>query len=147
VDRSTLDHDKYNDGDSELGFYKLYYQMLVHWLKPSDAYHIYLDWQQNKTSNRFDDLRTILVHKLNGRAKIISLEPVSSDTQPLVQLADLLIGAVGYEWNGYSKLPLASQIKINFCNQLTIGLGRQSLAVGTAKSSAKFNIFNWQGRN
>src|SRR5690554_4092864 len=34
VDRSALDHDKYNEGDSELGFYKLYYQMLIHWLKP-----------------------------------------------------------------------------------------------------------------
>ncbi|OGQ97779.1 MAG: hypothetical protein A2521_02450 [Deltaproteobacteria bacterium RIFOXYD12_FULL_57_12] len=30
VDRTCLDHEKHNMGDKELGFYKLYYQMLVH---------------------------------------------------------------------------------------------------------------------
>jgi len=34
VDRNTLDHEQFNQGDDELGFYKLYYQMLVHWLNP-----------------------------------------------------------------------------------------------------------------
>ena len=147
VDRPKLDHDKYNNGDSELGFYKLYYQMLVHWLQPGEEYYIYLDWQQNKTNNRFDDVRTNLIHKLNGRAKIAALEPITSDTQPLMQLSDLLIGAVGYEWNGYSGLPHSSTTKVLFCKQLASQLNLQSIAAGTPKESKKFNIFDWQARS
>ena len=146
VDRSDLDHERYNEGSAELGFYKLYYQMLVHWLQPDQEYRLYLDWQQNAASHRFRDLRTILTQKLSGRAHVLSLEPVWSDNQPMVQLADLLIGAVGYAWNERDKVPGASQAKVEFLRRLEAGLGRTSLVNGTPKGEKKFNIFDWQGR-
>lgn len=146
IDRSTLDHERFNDGDAELGFYKLYYQLLVHWLHPKNSYHLYLDWQQNSASRRFVDLQTILVRKLKGRASIESLEPVYSHNQPLIQLCDILTGAVGYQWNGYDSRTNASEAKANFCNRLASSLNRTTLAAGTTKGESKFNIFNWQGR-
>jgi len=76
ADRNKLDHDKFNGGDAELGFYKLYYQMLVHWLEKGQTYHIYLDWQQNQTQHRFHDLAKILTNKLRDHAGIACLEPV-----------------------------------------------------------------------
>ena len=100
ADRNKLDHDKFNGGDAELGFYKLYYQMLVHWLEKGQTYHIYLDWQQNQTQHRFHDLAKILTNKLRDHAGIACLEPVTSSNLPLIGLADVLIGAVGYAWNG-----------------------------------------------
>lgn len=142
VDRGNLDHEQFNQGDDELGFYKLYYQMLVHWLKPSCAYHIYLDWQRNKAQGRFDDLRNILRRKLTGKAKIESLEPVSSHNIPLIQLADLLIGAVGYTWNERH----GSAIKMDFCNDLAHAVNLPRLNVATTLSSEKFNIFHFTGR-
>lgn len=144
VDRTQLDHERFNQGDAELGFYKLYYQMLVHWLQPGNTYHVYLDWQQNAASNRFHDLRTILQTKLSGRANVACLEPVSSHTQPLIQLSDLLMGAVGYQWNGLDKRPDASAEKRLFAQTLSTRLGL-SLERQTAKNEQKFNIFNWQG--
>jgi len=146
VDRHNLDHERYNDGSPELGFYKIYYQMLVHWLEPSHEYRLYLDWQQNAASNRFQDLKTILTRKLSGRAHVLSLEPVWSDNQPMVQLADLLIGAVGYAWNRRDQRQGASETKVAFLRKLEAGLGRASLASGTPKGEKKFNIFDWQGR-
>ena len=145
VDRQNLDHERYNEGSPELGFYKLYYQMLVHWLQPGHAYRLYLDWQQNAASSRFKDLKSILTHKLSGRAHVLSLEPVWSDNQPIVQLADLLIGAVGYAWNERDKAPRASKAKIAFLRRLEAGLKRPSLVSGTPKGEKKFNIFDWQG--
>ncbi len=142
VDRTCLDHDKYNMGDGELGFYKLYYQMLIHWLKPECVYHIYMDWQQNKTQNRFSDLRFFLQRKLSGKAKIVSLEPVTSSNQPLIELTDLFIGAVGYAWNNRN----SSQTKVDFCNDLARAVGFKHLHVSTFPDASKFNIFNWQGR-
>lgn len=142
VDCNDLDHDKYNFGDAELGFYKLYYQMLIHWLKPSFAYHIYLDWQQNKVQTRFVSLRDALKRKLLGRSKIECLEPVSSHQAPLIQLTDLLTGAVGYAWNDRS----TSEIKVNFCNDLARAVGLDSLKRSTALGAEKFNIFHFTGR-
>ena len=77
ADRRELDHARFNNGDEELGFYKLYYQMLIHWLEPGHHYFIYLDWQQNKEQLRFHDLALILERRLKGRADIACLEPVT----------------------------------------------------------------------
>ena len=142
VDRNILDHAQFNQGDDELGFYKLYYQMLVHWLKPACAYHIYLDWQQNRTQRRFMDLRDILRRRLTGKAKIECLEPVSSGHTPMIQLTDLLIGAVGYAWNDRRGSP----IKEAFCIALAEAAGLQTLKITTALGAGKFNIFHFTGR-
>lgn len=142
VDRNSLDHDKYNEGDGELGFYKLYYQMLVHWLKPEHAYHIYLDWQQNKSRERFSTLRDILRRKLTGRAAIKCLEPVGSKNIPMIGLIDLFIGAVGYHWNSRN----ASSIKLDFCSDLAGKLHIGNLRSSTFSIKHKFDIFPFQGR-
>ncbi len=142
VDRTALDHERFNQGDVELGFYKLYYQLLVHWLDPGDSYHIYLDWQQNSDRSRFATLQEMLVRKLKGRARIDCLEPVDSRTQPLVQMTDLLIGAVGYQWNDRQ----GSTAKLAFCNALASGLGKTTLKFATGPQEQKFNVFQWIGR-
>jgi len=142
VDRNILDHHQFNQGDNELGFYKLYYQMLVHWLKPACAYYLYLDWQQNRTQRRFMDLRDILRRKLTGKAKIECLEPVSSRQIPMIQMTDLLIGAVGYAWNDKR----GSAIKQDFCTDLAKAVGLTVLKATTMLSEEKFNIFHFTGR-
>jgi hypothetical protein len=142
VDRNILDHEKYNQGDQELGFYKLYYQMLIHWLKPEYRYHIYLDWQQNRVQHRFSTLRDILRRKLSGRAGIASLEPVGSKNIPLIELTDLLIGAVGYEWNNRN----TSDIKVAFCQQLAESMKIRNLKTSTYLVKEKFDIFHFTGR-
>jgi hypothetical protein len=142
VNRETLDHSAYSGGDDELGFYKLYYQMLVHWLKPGNAYHIYLDWQQNRGQRRFASLKYFLRRRLSGRAKIICLEPVSSASQPLIGLTDLFIGAVGYAWNHRS----ASSTKKEFCSRLAKAAGLAGLRQATGPARPRFNIFHFSGR-
>ncbi|MBM4311104.1 MAG: DUF3800 domain-containing protein [Deltaproteobacteria bacterium] len=142
VDRTELDHGQYNKGDAELGFYKLYYQMLVHRLKKDFEYFIYLDWQQNKEQGRFVLLRDILRRKLTGKAKIACLEPVNSRSMQIIQLADLLIGAVGYAWNARNE----SEIKLGFCADLAAKNGLPRLNVGTSQCAEKFNVFHFTGR-
>jgi hypothetical protein len=139
ANRNELNHVAYNDGDSELGFYKLYYQMLVHWLQPGHRYHIYLDWQQNAVQHRFSDLSLILSRKLSGRASIACLEPVSSDRLPLIGLADILIGAVGYAWNGLD----GSSAKLRICEKLREAAGMRTLAATTSLTAHKVNIFRF----
>lgn len=151
VDKEQLDHDLYNDGDKELGFYKFYYLMLKDTLEHDKEYHIYLDWQQNNDQHRFSSLKYFLQKKLQGKAKISCLEPVTSTNQPLIELADLLIGAVGYQYNDRNSSP----IKVEFCNTLASKLNSLdnnnfkmgNLKTFTAKSEKKFNIFNWKSNS
>lgn len=139
----VVDKREFISDDAELGFYKLYYQMLVHWLGPECAYRIYLDFQQNREQGRFRVLHDILSHKLSGRAQILSLEPSDSSELDLMQLTDLLIGAVGYTWNCRTE----SATKVAFCHDLARALGRSSLAGGTGPSEVKFNVFGFTGRS
>lgn len=141
ADRNKLDHEKFNDGDAELGFYKLYYQMLVHWLQAGNSYHIYLDWQQNQAQNRFHDLATVLTTKLRNKAIIACLEPVTSSNLPLLGLADVLIGAVGYAWNGLG----SSAAKLHVVDLVAESAGLGTLARGTPLTAQKVNIFCFDG--
>ncbi|MGH8274078.1 MAG: DUF3800 domain-containing protein [Gammaproteobacteria bacterium] len=142
ANRNDLDHATYNDGDSELGFYKLYYQMLMHWLQAGNRYHIYMDWQQNAVQSRFSDLSLILKRKLSGRASIACLEPVNSAKLPLVGLADILIGAVGYAWNGLE----GSRAKLRICEKLRDVADMRTLATTTPLTAHKVNIFRFGGQ-
>jgi Protein of unknown function (DUF3800) len=141
VDRNQLDHDRFNGGDAELGFYKLYYQMLLPWLTEGNRYHIYLDWQHNRAQSRFHDLSQVLVSKLGNKAEVACLEPVTSSNLPLLGLADVLIGAVGYAWNDLQ----GSLFKQELCQRLADVGGFQSLKVSTTKSAPKVNIFHFDG--
>lgn len=141
TDKNALDHVKYSLGDNELGFYKLYYQMLVHWLQPSCSYYIFLDWQMNRDQYRFRTLRDILRRKLAGRARVECLEPVNSRSNQLIQLTDLFIGAVGYSWNEIN----GSAFKKAFCNELAKSLRFPTLHISTSMDYPKFNIFHFIG--
>jgi hypothetical protein len=142
ANRNALDHAEFNDGDAELGFYKLYYQMLVHWLEPGRTHYIYLDWQQNKAQRRFHDLADALKNKLKNRTTIACLEPVTSDNLPLLGLADVLIGAVGYAWNQLD----GSAFKLELCAQLAATANMPSLAKTTAAGAKKVNVFHFTGQ-
>lgn len=150
VDKNKIDNERYNNGDSELGFYKFYYQMLKDSLETDYEYYIYLDWQQNKEQHRFSTLKFYLQRKLEGRAKIACLEPVTSTNQALIELADLFMGAVGYQYNGLRSSP----VKVAFCTKLANALHKKNpkyfrygkLNTFTAKTEKKFNIFKWEPR-
>jgi hypothetical protein len=123
--------------------------MLVGLLKPNHQYYIYVDWQINQKEKRFDNLKFYL-EKQKITAIISCLEPLSSDTQPLIQLADLLMGAVGYQYNNRKE----SKIKVEFCTTLATKLHQinpkyfryATLNTFTAKEEEKFNIFKWIAR-
>lgn len=99
VDHQVFDAQRHG-GDRELGFYKLYYEMLEKWVKPQQRYLFLLDHQTVSEVGRFAMLRTVLDRSVRGRAWVDDLTVVDSQETPLVQLADLLTGAVAAAWCG-----------------------------------------------
>lgn len=95
VDKRKVDLARYHQGDHELGFYKFYYEMLEKWILGGNEYTVVLDYKQNRDPNRYDSLRRFLdlrAHKV--QARIADLVAVDSQHEPLVQICDILTGAV-----------------------------------------------------
>jgi len=133
VDSIFVNVPKYHNSDSELGFYKFYYQLLVHWLNPRETYWIYLDHKKNKMSDRLHTLEDVLLNSVN--VKIGDVQAIDSKQSILIQFADVLIGAVGYK---YHRLD-SSEAKLSVIKYIEEKLGSEIYA--TPKSERKFNVF------
>lgn len=150
-------HKIYNQGDPEVGFYKLYYLMILPTLSPGNEYHIRVadktvskKYSALAQEDRLEELRRCLN---NGFIKksgyqywddlVISIEPRPARERRLIQLADLLMGAVGFHWNGLHCLPDAKIGKIYLANYIARHLGRCNLCFRTSSTDRTFNIFRF----
>lgn len=133
VDGKEVDVEVYHNSDSELGFYKFYYQLLFHWCEPLESYWIFLDYKKNKQSDRLHTLEKVLNNATFSHIK--DVQAIESKQSLLIQLADVLIGAVGYKFNGYN----SSDAKLKLIERIEEYIGRTIQK--TFKSARKFNVF------
>lgn len=132
--------------DDEDGFYVVYHQLLYHWLKGDNRYYVYLDEKRNSKRWQVDVLKRRTEGYMPDTCTLACVEEVRSRECTLVQLADLLIGCMGYSWNGHTDLaryPKGSAFKRELCARLAQGLGRPTLRFSTWAREAKFNVFRF----
>lgn len=137
VDAEKVDMGAFNDNDYELGFYKFYYQLIYHWTATNNIYSIYTDYKVNKKNNRVSELRDI-INRANGSNSVKLIQAINSKKSLLLQLEDVIMGAVGYKYNlGQEGL---SPAKVGIVKLIEEHLGCEIGPTGRNKS--KFNIFN-----
>jgi hypothetical protein len=132
--------------DAEDGFYVVYHQLLYHWLTDENTYYVYLDEKRNSKRWQVDVLKRKTEAYMPDGCSLACVEEVRSRECALVQLADLLIGCMGYAWNGHTdqtRYPDGSQFKRELCAYLAEGLNRPTLRFSTWESEAKFNVFRF----
>ncbi len=148
IDTSEYDRRTRN---KELGFYKLMYQFLLHsfgeYLQPEDRCKIYLDKRTTKYY-KLSTLWAILNRGINKRYKIgvnpvRFIEPIDSKDHDLIQLADIVIGAIGYEMNRWNELVDASPAKIALARHISNRVGLASLQRPTPKDKREFSIWHF----
>lgn len=134
VNRAAVDLSRHED-DPELGFYKFYYQLLHHWIRPGNAYRIFCDLKSNRDPERLPVLARCLS---NGRrdARVEGIQSLPSDEVVLLQLCDVLLGAASSRLNGTLH---ASTAKAALVERLECALGH-SIA-HTRRVEKKFNAF------
>ncbi len=135
VDKRRVDLARYHDGDQELGFYKFYYQLLKHWIRPGNAYQVFVDFKTNRRRDRLWDLRQCIEHAC-VESTIPLVQAVRSEESVLIQMADFLTGAVSASLNesvegSASKWRLITEIEAK------IGGGIRA----TGQWEKKFNVF------
>ncbi|WP_420905048.1 DUF3800 domain-containing protein [Candidatus Magnetaquiglobus chichijimensis] len=88
-----------HDGDRELGFYNFYYQTLHHWVLVFNRYAIFCDHKSNRLMSRLATLQRCLAYT-NLSSTISGVQAVRSEESVLIQLTDVLTGAISAKFNG-----------------------------------------------
>lgn len=153
IDRKEIDLKANENKDPELGFYKFYYQLLRKNSKSGIPYYIYLDRRNNSEPKRLETLKQFLQkdnHPINWLGfritekglNIPSLKFVNSDTFDLIQMSDLLLGAIGFQYNNRHMQQDASQNKVDFANYIASKIKMKNLVFATGKNGYK-NMNLW----
>ena len=125
-----------HEHDSELGFYKFYYQLIHHWILKSNEYQIFCDAKTNRDSKRLHTLQQCLCHS-NLPSCIQGIQSLPSHQVVLIQLCDLLLGAASSRMNDTLKPGSAKEIIIK---RLENKLGVSKISP-TSLNEEKFNVF------
>lgn len=134
VEADKVDMVKFHNDDSELSFYKFYYQLLHHWILDFNEYSIFIDHKVNKDLNRVHHLKDVL-NKANLFSSIENLQALPSHELLGIQLADFLMGALNGKVNG----KVTSTGKLGIIKEIETLLKHE--IAPTPKAEEKFNVF------
>jgi len=131
VDKSQIDdtRDEFTYSDF---YFRMYYQLLHHKMDMENAYNIYLDVKDTVSDKKLSKLKEVLRHN----ASLRSFQFIKSHESSLMQLADLLMGAINYKLRGLNKVTAKNKIieKIE-------GYCKKPINRSTPKHEQKFNQF------
>lgn len=142
LNKNILDHHQYNAGSHSEFYYKMFYYTLRDFLKEGNEYRIYLDYMDTLGAEKTRKLCEVLQNGTRWQLKAVANVVQSYEVQ-LIQLCDLLIGAVAYR--NRDDIEHSSAIKMQFVEYLESKLG-YSLNNGTPPWEEQFNIFRFQPR-
>ncbi|HZR17854.1 MAG TPA: DUF3800 domain-containing protein [Verrucomicrobiae bacterium] len=137
VDKSKVELDKYFQNDRQLSFWSFYLHCLKQWLGNGNTYNISIDFKPESLHSGPRRLLRVLEKECVGRAWLNALNCVDSRENLFCQVADVLIGAVGYEQNGLS----TSAAKQALCGHIARRFHRADLNGSDDPARQQFNIF------
>lgn len=144
-DKQLLEHSNFEGQTHDTWYYKMLFQLLKVVLTPCDKYRIYLDKKDTRSGIKIRELHDILCSsKYDFSREIIErVQSVHSHEIELLQLADLLIGAIGFANRSLSN---KSSAKVRM-NEYIVERSGYSLRATTLLKEEKMNLFFWQPQN
>jgi hypothetical protein len=142
-DKSLLRHEAFPGQDHDIWYYKIYFDMLKVIFSPQAQYRIYLDIKDTRGGAKIKKLHEVLCNNLYdfSRDIIERLQLIHSREVEILQLADLLIGAVSYTNRGLhgnqGKLRLIERMKER---------SKYRLTQTTLYAEKKVNLLRWQAQ-
>lgn len=97
-DKSKLDHARFHQTHDDW-YYKMYFDMLKVIFNPRDKYEVYIDIKDTNSYRKAQKLKEVCSNSMYdfSHTVIQRLQPIRSEEVQIMQLVDILIGAVGYE--------------------------------------------------
>jgi hypothetical protein len=142
ADKTGLQHAAYGQ-DHDTWYYKMMFQLLGRVITPHSSFRIYLDKKDTRSARKVAMLHEVLCNNMYdfNREVVERVQVIESHDVESMQLADLLLGAVGYENRRLS----ANTGKVALIERIKERSG-YTLTRSTLLREAKFNLFHWHGR-
>ena len=142
ANKSQLSHDRHNQ-DHNTWYYKMWFVLLKHIFDPQAVYRIYLDIKDTRSQEKVAKLHDVLCNNMYDfdRKIIERVQQVRSHEAEILQVADLLIGALSYLHRGLStseaKKAVIEKIRQRSC---------LSLLHTTLPREPKVNLLVWNAQ-
>lgn len=142
-DKSKLDHRRFHQSH-DTWYYKMYFEMLKVILSPSDKYEIYIDIKDSHSYEKSQKLKEICRNSIYDFSERIiqRLQPIRSDEVQIMQIVDILIGAVAYQNRIFPDDFVKSTAKLQVID-LIQSRANYSLKKSTLLREDKCNLFVW----
>jgi hypothetical protein len=139
-DKSILSHDIFDQTHDDW-YYKMYFYLLRNLITTDRKFYIYLDIKDTRSRMKLRKLQDVLSNANYdfSRDIIKRIQHVHSHDIGLMQLVDLLIGAISYNARGLSDSPAKSEIV-----QLIKQRSGRDLNRNTLPTEHKFNLCIWR---
>lgn len=124
---NTLEGFSYNDF-----YFRMYYQLLHHKIDMQYHYNIYFDIKDTRSHKKLHKLKEIL----KWNASIRSFQFIRSHESSMMQLTDLIMGAINYKLRGENKV-----IAKNKLIEKIEAHCKMPITQSTPKNADKFNLF------
>ena len=147
TDKEKLDNKRYYDGDYQEWYYRMYYLLLDRFIDLNYDYYMLYDEKDKYTTYKMNTVKDIIKNRKKFDNKDhfdFKVKQINSKESELMQLLDVVMGAVGYKNRGYlkkqkgeTKKELVRYIEKTFSHDIS---------TSTSPYEAKFNIFIWKPR-
>lgn len=155
IDTASGKYRAYGEGDREKSFYKVFYHLLFQCVcrlaeqqQGDTGLLVLMDDKRNRYPFQLPTLKRALnwglMRKLGYRGLVSNVEARQSSgprAEPMIQIVDLLIGAIGYVRNGHIEKPDAAPFRPRFVRFMEQQAGT-SFHLDTAASAA-FNVWTF----
>jgi hypothetical protein len=139
ADKRELEHERYGHTHDDF-YYKMYFDMLKIIISPHASYYIYLDIKDTQGYEKVQQLHDVIcnTHYDFSKKVIKRIQEVRSEEVSVLQLTDLLIGALSYLHRGLTE----NAAKLELIDLIRKRSG-YSLMKNTLPTEKKFNLFIW----
>lgn len=138
-DKSKLRHEAFTQTHDDW-YYKMYFDLLKVILSPEEQYRIFLDIKDTCSARKVEKLHEVLTNNMYdfSRTIIQTVQNVRSHEVEVLQLCDLLTGAVSYVNRGLSSSPS----KVRLVERMRQRSGYR-LTRTTLLRESKLNLLQW----
>ena len=143
MNKSNLNHKLYNDGEADMFYYKMYYYTINHLLESQNSYNIFIDYKDTKGGKRAKKLKDVICNTHFGDINI-DFTIIHSYESQIMQLTDVMIGAIGYK--NRKDIEKKSEIK-NYIIDRIEHLSGFSLNRSIPQWETKFHFFKFSPRS
>ena len=142
-DKGVLDHERFNQSH-DLWYYKMYFTLLKTVFDRRSRFYVYIDIKDTHSGENARKLAEICANDAYDfdHEIVRRVQPIRSEEVQLMQLVDILTGAIAFRHNNIEIRPGTSMAKVRITKRIASRAGL-SLMKTTLLSEKKMNLLIW----